>query len=125
MANRALPLIRTTGYDLAKRGRYPCTVLRLGNASRVVTADLLKLLHIDVCAAVLVGVRGVSEEHARGPSSRMCDLDKPCHHGVAKQLCRPVHRIAKGRGRKGSADACGQCNTAYELLSMCGWRRRR
>lgn len=47
-ANRALSLSRTTGYDLAKRGRYPCTVLRLGNAYRVVTADLLKLLHIDV-----------------------------------------------------------------------------
>lgn len=29
-ANRALSLSRTTGYDLAKRGRYPCTVLRLG-----------------------------------------------------------------------------------------------
>ncbi|MDO0936769.1 hypothetical protein QQY66_35535 [Streptomyces sp. DG2A-72] len=43
-ANRALSLSRTTGYDLAKRGRYPCTVLRLGNAYRVVTADLLKLL---------------------------------------------------------------------------------
>jgi hypothetical protein len=25
-ANRALSLSRTTGYDLAKRGRYPCTV---------------------------------------------------------------------------------------------------
>ena len=47
-ANRALSLSRTTGYDLAKRGRYPCTILRLGNAYRVVTADLLKLLHIDV-----------------------------------------------------------------------------
>jgi hypothetical protein len=47
-ANRALSLSRTTGYELAKCGRYPCTVLRLGNAYRVVTADLLKLLHIDV-----------------------------------------------------------------------------
>lgn len=46
-ANRALSLSRTTGYALAKRGQYPCTVLRLGNAYRVVTADLLKLLHID------------------------------------------------------------------------------
>jgi hypothetical protein len=45
-ANRALSLSRTTGYELAKRGRYSCTVLRLGNAYRVVTADLLKLLHI-------------------------------------------------------------------------------
>ncbi|WP_307717763.1 hypothetical protein [Streptomyces sp. V4I23] len=38
-ANRTLSLSRTTGYDLAKRGRYPCTVLRLGNAYRVLTAD--------------------------------------------------------------------------------------
>jgi len=37
-----------TGYELAKRGRYPCAVLRLGNAYRVVTADLLKLMPIDV-----------------------------------------------------------------------------
>lgn len=46
-ANGALSLSRTTRYDLAKRGRYPCAVLRLGNAYRVVTADLLKLLHIE------------------------------------------------------------------------------
>lgn len=47
-ANRALSADRTTGYDLAKRGRYPCTALRLGNADGVVTADLLNLLHVDV-----------------------------------------------------------------------------
>ncbi|MFD4256440.1 hypothetical protein ACFWR9_02120 [Streptomyces sp. NPDC058534] len=42
--NRALGLGRSKGYDLAKRGQYPCKVLRLGNAYRVVTADLLALL---------------------------------------------------------------------------------
>lgn len=47
-ANRALSLSRTTGYDLTKRGRYPCVILRFGNAYRVVAAELLKLLHIDV-----------------------------------------------------------------------------
>lgn len=38
-ANRALSLSRTTGYDLAKRGRYPGTFLRLGSdvAGRPVT----------------------------------------------------------------------------------------
>ncbi|OKI00911.1 hypothetical protein A6A06_18615 [Streptomyces sp. CB02923] len=42
--NRALGLGRSKGYALAKRGQYPCKVLRLGNAYRVVTADLLELL---------------------------------------------------------------------------------
>ncbi|MFE7812572.1 hypothetical protein ACFU5P_11490 [Streptomyces sp. NPDC057433] len=43
-SNRALGLGRSKGYELAKRGTYPCKVLRLGNAYRVVTADLLELL---------------------------------------------------------------------------------
>ncbi|MFJ9180881.1 hypothetical protein [Streptomyces sp. NPDC102360] len=43
-SNRALSLGRSKGYELAKRGQYPCKVLRLGNAYRVVTADLLELL---------------------------------------------------------------------------------
>ncbi|MEU6001623.1 hypothetical protein ABZ837_27870 [Streptomyces sp. NPDC047197] len=42
--NRALGLGRSKGYELAKRGQYPCKVLRLGSAYRVVTADLLNLL---------------------------------------------------------------------------------
>jgi hypothetical protein len=43
-ANRALMMGRSTGYGLAKKGQYPVKVLRLGNAYRVVTADLLSLL---------------------------------------------------------------------------------
>nr|WSS63220.1 hypothetical protein OG284_19310 [Streptomyces sp. NBC_01177] len=43
-SNRALGLGRSKGYELAKRGAYPCKVLRLGSAYRVVTADLLILL---------------------------------------------------------------------------------
>ncbi|CAM5450496.1 hypothetical protein [Streptomyces narbonensis] len=42
--NRALGLGRSKGYELAKRGEYPCRVLRVGKAYRVVTADLLDLL---------------------------------------------------------------------------------
>ncbi|SFD12273.1 hypothetical protein [Streptomyces aidingensis] len=42
--NRALGLGRSKGYELAKRGQYPCKVLRLGNTYRVITADLLALL---------------------------------------------------------------------------------
>jgi hypothetical protein len=45
-ANRALQIGRSTGYGLAKHGRYPVKVLRLGNAYRVVTADLLQLLGV-------------------------------------------------------------------------------
>ncbi|MET9087210.1 hypothetical protein ABZX77_35960 [Streptomyces sp. NPDC004237] len=46
-ANRALMIGRSTGYGLAKQGEYPVKVLRLGNAYRVVTADLLKLLGLE------------------------------------------------------------------------------
>jgi hypothetical protein len=51
-ANRALSIGRSTGYTLAKRGQYPVKVLRLGNAYRVITADLLRVLSIDDGAAV-------------------------------------------------------------------------
>ena len=46
-ANRSLMIGRSTGYGLAKQGRYPVKVLRLGNAYRVVTADLLNLLGLE------------------------------------------------------------------------------
>ncbi|MFJ1649258.1 hypothetical protein [Streptomyces sp. NPDC088258] len=46
-SNRALMIGRSTGYGLAKQGEYPVKVLRLGNAYRVVTADLLKLLCLE------------------------------------------------------------------------------
>lgn len=46
-SNRALMIGRSTGYGLAKQGEYPVRVLRLGNAYRVVTADLLKLLGLE------------------------------------------------------------------------------
>ena len=43
-ATRALGLGRSTGYDLARRGEFPCRVLRLGSSYRVPTADLLRVL---------------------------------------------------------------------------------
>ncbi|MCE7080109.1 integrase [Streptomyces sp. ST2-7A] len=46
-ANRALAIGRSTGYALAKHGEYPVKVIRLGNAYRVITSDLLRLLDID------------------------------------------------------------------------------
>ncbi|WP_434094524.1 integrase [Streptomyces jumonjinensis] len=45
-ANKALTIGRSTGYALAKQDDYPVTVLRLGNAYRVVTADLHRLLGV-------------------------------------------------------------------------------
>ncbi|MER8004950.1 helix-turn-helix domain-containing protein [Streptomyces sp. NPDC094149] len=45
-AGRALGLGRTTAYTLTKNGEFPCTVIRAGRSYRVVTADLLRLLHI-------------------------------------------------------------------------------
>lgn len=89
-ANRALSLSRTTGYDLAKRGRYPCTVLRLGNAYRVVTADLLKLLHIDVPEPA-----GVDEPTAVTPEVEGGRISSSC-------CCCCVRRCARLR------EACGR-----------------
>jgi hypothetical protein len=35
---------RTRAYELARRGEFPCKLLRVGARYRVVTADLLRLL---------------------------------------------------------------------------------
>jgi excisionase family DNA binding protein len=45
-AARALGLGRSTGYELARRGEFPCRVLRMGSSYRVPTADLLRVLGI-------------------------------------------------------------------------------
>ncbi len=91
-ANRVVSLGRTTGYDLAKRGRYPCTVLRLGNAYRVVTADLLKVLHIDVPERT-----GIREPTAATPEAETGGLLSSC----CCCCTRPVHRIARRWGARG------------------------
>lgn len=115
-ANRALSLSRTTGYYLARRGRYPCTVLRLGNAYRVVTADLLNCSTSTYPSAQAssksrrlrrprwkrAASRGVSEEPASDGHRLVCVTStSPCHPGVAIELCRPVQRFAKGWGAQG------------------------
>lgn len=46
-AARALGLGRSTGYELARRGEFPCRVLRLGSSYRVPTADLLRVLGME------------------------------------------------------------------------------
>jgi hypothetical protein len=45
-AARALGLGRTRAYELAKLGRFPCKVIRIGVSYRVITADLHRLLDV-------------------------------------------------------------------------------
>lgn len=89
-ANRVLSLSRTTGYDFANRGRYLCTFLRLGNAYRVVTADLLKLLHIGV------------PEPANDADRLVCAISTSCA-GMVPTRGRSGQRpcLAEGRGARG------------------------
>ncbi len=61
-ANRALMIGRSTGYGLAKQEEYPVKVLRLGNAYRVVTADLLTLLGL-ARLPPLDGQSGAESQH--------------------------------------------------------------
>lgn len=46
-AARALGLGRSTGYELARRGEFPCRVLRVGSSYRVPTADLMRVLGVE------------------------------------------------------------------------------
>ena len=44
-AARALGLGRSTGYELARRGEFPCRVLRMGSSYRVPTAaEVLEMI---------------------------------------------------------------------------------
>ncbi len=43
-AARALGIGRTKAYELARRGEFPCRIIRIGDLYRVVTADLTRLL---------------------------------------------------------------------------------
>lgn len=47
-AARALGFSRSTGYELARRGDFPCRVLHVGSSYRVPTAELLRVLGIDL-----------------------------------------------------------------------------
>lgn len=43
-AAQAFGMSRSKGYDLVRRGEFPCRVLAIGRAARVVTASLLRVL---------------------------------------------------------------------------------
>lgn len=47
-AARALGLGRSTAYELARRNEFPCRVLRVGSSYRVPTAELFRILGIDI-----------------------------------------------------------------------------
>jgi excisionase family DNA binding protein len=47
-AARALGLSRSTAYELARRGEFPCRVLHVGSCYRVPTAELLRVLGINL-----------------------------------------------------------------------------
>ncbi|MFI0446479.1 helix-turn-helix domain-containing protein [Actinomadura sp. 6N118] len=46
-AARALGLGRTKAYELAKRGEFPCRIIKVGDTYRVPTAELLSLLGVE------------------------------------------------------------------------------
>lgn len=46
-AARALGLGRSTAYDLARCGEFPCRILRIRSSYRVPTAELLKVLGVE------------------------------------------------------------------------------
>ena len=47
-AARALGLSRSTGYELARHGQFPCRVLHVGSSYRVPTIELLRILGVDL-----------------------------------------------------------------------------
>lgn len=61
-AARAFGIGRSTAYRLARAGRFPCRVLRVGGSYRVATADLLAVLGVPTAQAASPG------EEQVGPS---------------------------------------------------------
>jgi hypothetical protein len=52
IANRALAIGRTRGYEMAKLGAYPVRVLQHGRAYKVTRYDLLRYLGLEPAGAV-------------------------------------------------------------------------
>ncbi|MET9461941.1 DNA-binding protein [Streptomyces canus] len=46
-AGKAFGIGRTTAYQLARSGNFPCKVVRAGRSFRVVTADLRRVLGVE------------------------------------------------------------------------------
>jgi len=54
-AARALGIGRTLAYELARNGQFPCPVLRVGHAYRVPTAELRRVLGLDLTVVAFPG----------------------------------------------------------------------
>jgi len=66
-AAQALGLGRTLAYQLARRGEFPCRILRAGTAYRVPTAELLRALGLSTAAASTSAVDSSAQQRpARG-----------------------------------------------------------
>ena len=79
-AARALRLGRSTAYELARRGEFPCPVLRVGGSYRIPTSDLLRVLGIDPAsehgsasrsAALLLAPKGATSGEGTNPQDRI------------------------------------------------------
>jgi hypothetical protein len=49
-AARALSIGRTMAYEPAKKGEFPCKVIRYGDTYRVPTAEILRFLNVPIPA---------------------------------------------------------------------------
>ncbi|WP_052745518.1 helix-turn-helix domain-containing protein [Allosalinactinospora lopnorensis] len=47
-AAQALNMGRTTAYELAKNGQFPCKLIRYGDTYRVPAAEILRLLNVPI-----------------------------------------------------------------------------
>ena len=69
-AARALGLGRSTAYELARRGKFPCRILRAGSSYRVPTADLLRILGIEPPIPATNPTAPPTHRHHRSAGSR-------------------------------------------------------
>lgn len=54
-AGRAIGIGRTKAYEMARKGQFPCKVLKLGNQYRVTRTELFQLLGLDNTPTVVLG----------------------------------------------------------------------
>jgi excisionase family DNA binding protein len=92
-AAQALGLGRSTAYELARRGEFPCRILHIGSSYRVPTAELLRVLGIDPA----------DQDHDREREPAPVALDKKCPlteaPGAAQRVGHPAP-AHEGRTRR-------------------------
>src|SRR5262245_58176708 len=97
-AARALGLGRTKAYELARRGEFPCRVIRIGETYRIPTPGLLELLGADAeqrpepPPEVNAGYVGRSAGPVR-PSDRLARPDmRPARSALSVRATSPISR---------------------------------